>query len=78
LGFRVWSGLDSCRDAVYQAINRLDGYKCVRMEDFGARDAPSESVCIDVVRSCEIFVGIIGPRFGSSTGADTFFHSDGV
>jgi len=26
------------RQAVYPAIEALDGYHCVRMEDFGARD----------------------------------------
>ena len=29
--------LEGYRNAVYRAIERLDGYHCVRMEDFGAR-----------------------------------------
>lgn len=33
------------RDAVYQAIEGLDGYHCVRMEDFGARDWQADDFC---------------------------------
>lgn len=31
--------LESYREAAYRAIEGLDGYRCVRMEDFGSRDA---------------------------------------
>ena len=30
--------LTEYREAAYKAIEGLDGYHCVRMEDFGARD----------------------------------------
>src|SRR5580700_3080556 len=57
-------GLEECRDAAYRAIEGLDGYHCDRMEDFGARDAPPIEVCLKRVRSADIFVGIVGQRYG--------------
>src|ERR1700730_1934602 len=61
----VAHGLESFRDAACKAINGLDVYHCVRMEDFGARtDSPLE-VSVQAVRSCHIFIGIIGQRYGS-------------
>ena len=34
--------LTEYRDKVYQAIDGLDGFHCVRMEDFGARNARAD------------------------------------
>src|SRR5262249_20665790 len=42
-----------------------DGYRCIRMEDFGARDETPEEYCRTMVTECDIFVGIVGHRFGS-------------
>jgi formylglycine-generating enzyme required for sulfatase activity len=53
------------REAVFNAINRLDGWKCVRMEDFGVRHWDVESFCLKKVAECDLFVGIVGHRFGS-------------
>jgi hypothetical protein len=50
------------RDAVFEAIERLDGYHCVRMENFGARATPTAEFCEQAVKSCNIFVGIVGQR----------------
>lgn len=61
----VAKGLEACRDAAYERVNKLDGYHCVRMEDFGARDAAPADLCRQKVRECDIFVGIVGPRYGS-------------
>lgn len=61
----VAQGLEAHREAAYKAINGLEGYHCVRMEDFGARDAAPADLCQEKVRECDIFVGIIGPRYGS-------------
>jgi hypothetical protein len=59
-------GLARYRDAVAAAINKLDGFKCVRMEDFGARaDVPLEC-CLKALLTCDIFVGLIGYSYGSS------------
>lgn len=61
----VARGLEQYREAVYHAIEGLDGYHCVRMEDFGARDQTPHSVCVDKVSSCDVFVGIAGHRYGN-------------
>jgi hypothetical protein len=61
----VSQGLEPYREAVYKAIVGLDGYYCVRMEDFGARDMDSDSFCCACVAQCDIFVGIIGHQYGS-------------
>ncbi|ADE15441.1 conserved hypothetical protein [Nitrosococcus halophilus Nc 4] len=37
------------RQAVYEAIHRLDGFHCVRMEDFGARDTVADTFCREKV-----------------------------
>jgi hypothetical protein len=61
----VSQGLEPYRDAVYKAIEGLDGYHCARMEDFGARDMDSDSFCRARVADCDIFVGILGHQYGS-------------
>jgi hypothetical protein len=53
------------RDAAYQAIEGLDGYHCVRMEDFGARASMADEFCREKVAECELFVGIVGHLYGS-------------
>jgi hypothetical protein len=52
------------RDAAFLAIQKLDGWKCIRMEDFGARDRDVDSFCRARAEECDLFVGIIGHRFG--------------
>jgi hypothetical protein len=63
----VGRGLEKHRQAVSKAIGYLDGYKCVRMEDFGARNRSSIDFCCETVRDCSIFVGILGPAYGNCT-----------
>jgi Domain of unknown function (DUF4062) len=53
------------RDAVCNAINGLDNWKCVRMEEFGARPQPAEIFNDKAVRDCDLFIGILGHRYGS-------------
>lgn len=54
------------RDAVAQAIARLDGFQCVRMEDFGARDWQADDFCRAKVAECDVFLGLVGHLHGSS------------
>jgi hypothetical protein len=61
----VSQGLEPYREAVYQAIEGLDGYHCVRMEDFGSRDERVNAACIARVAECTLFVGILGHQYGS-------------
>ncbi|MFO1432823.1 MAG: DUF4062 domain-containing protein [Candidatus Competibacteraceae bacterium] len=58
--------LTAYRDAVTDAINRLDGFHCVRMEDFGARNALADDFCQTKIAECEVAVFIIGLCYGSS------------
>jgi hypothetical protein len=37
--------LAQCRESVYRAINGLDGYHCIRMEDFGSWDTAPDDFC---------------------------------
>jgi hypothetical protein len=53
------------RELVYRAIEGLDGYHCVRMEDFGARDWEADAFCRAKVAECDLFVGIVGHLYGS-------------
>ncbi len=53
------------RAKVYDTIQRL-GYRCVRMEDFGAIDSVPVDFCRATVRECDIFVGIVGLLYGST------------
>jgi hypothetical protein len=56
--------LRAYREAAFLALQKLDGWKCVRMEDFGARDWDVDTHCRDQVLACDLFVGIVGHRFG--------------
>ena len=56
--------LRAYREAAFLAIQKLDGWKCIRMEDFGARDWDVDSFCLARAKECDLFVGIIGHRFG--------------
>lgn len=53
------------REAVTKAVHGLDGYHCVRMEDFGARDQQALDFCRSKVGECDLFVGILGLLYGS-------------
>jgi hypothetical protein len=59
------SDLKEFREATYNAIQRLDGYRCIRMEDFGARNASPLEICLEQVGKCDLFIGILGTSHGS-------------
>jgi len=52
-------------EAVCRAINRLEDYKCIWMEDFGARDWEADKFCRQKVAGCDILVGVVGHCYGS-------------
>ena len=58
--------LAAYRQAAGDAINALDGYKCIRMEEFGARDAMADDFCQAKAKECDVFVGILGHCYGRS------------
>jgi hypothetical protein len=41
------------------------GHVIVDMADFPAADQPAAQVCVDRVRSCDVYVGVLGTRYGS-------------
>jgi tetratricopeptide (TPR) repeat protein len=53
------------REAAYRAIQGLEGYHCVRMEDFGAVDRQADDFCRGKIGECQLFVGIVGHLYGS-------------
>jgi hypothetical protein len=57
--------LTEYREAAYRAIEGLDGWKCVWMEDFGARDWGADEFCCARVAECDLLVGIVGHLHGS-------------
>ena len=56
--------LHAYREAAFLRLQKLDGWKCIRMEDFGARDWDVDTFCREQVKACDLFIGIIGHRFG--------------
>ena len=50
--------------AVERAISAA-GHVIVGMTDFPAAGQPAAQVCVERVRSCEVYVGILGTRYGS-------------
>ncbi len=54
------------RQAVYSAIQAMDGWKCVRMEDFGARNNTPDDFCRQQATTRDVFVGVVGHLYGSS------------
>jgi hypothetical protein len=50
--------------AVERAISAA-GHVVVDMADFPATDQPVAQVCADRVRACEVYVGLLGTRYGS-------------
>jgi HEAT repeat protein len=62
------------RQRAEKAISGLDGYHCIAMENFGARDATAAEYCPDLVAECDLVVLLIGPTYGSCpAGATTSF-----
>ncbi len=57
--------LHQYRDAADSVLRLLDGYHCIRMEDFGARDREADEFCRQKVAECGLYVGILGPNYGS-------------
>lgn len=53
------------RKALCDAVEGLDGYYCVRMELFGARDWEASAFCQSKVSECDLFIGVLGHLHGS-------------
>jgi hypothetical protein len=53
------------RDSCFRAIQKLEGFHCLRMDDFGARPIDPAALCAAKVAECDLFVAIIGHLHGS-------------
>ncbi len=69
-------GLEKYREDVCRAIERLDGYQCIRMENFGARNCDSDEYCRDRVKASDVFVALVGHRYGSCVPGSTRSYSE--
>src|ERR1700752_5155246 len=61
----TYTDLINHRKALIEAIESLDGYHCIRMETYGAREWESLDFCRTKVAECQLFVGILGHLYGS-------------
>jgi formylglycine-generating enzyme required for sulfatase activity len=68
--------LQEYRDEVALAINRIEGFHCVRMEDFGARNRSPKDHCLWVVQTCDVYVGLFGRFYGSLVPGETFSFTE--
>ncbi len=59
----VRQGLDDARDAAAPLIAAL-GHEPVRFEDEPAQSVPSRAVCVDLVRSSDIYLLLLGEHYG--------------
>ena len=57
--------LHEYREAVYEAIAGMEGYRCDYMENWGARDHGAAEFDAIRVKKCRLFVGIVGLCYGS-------------
>ena len=57
--------LKEYRKVVIEAIDAMDGCKCVCMEKFGARSWHAKKVCLTKAAESDLLVGILGHRYGS-------------
>src|SRR5882724_405247 len=61
----TWLDLQPERRALMEALNRMEEMRFVGMEFFGNRPDDTHDASIDQVDQCEVFIGIIGHRYGS-------------
>ena len=50
--------------AVERAVSAA-GHVIVDMRDFPAADQAPAELCVELVRGCEVYVGVLGTRYGS-------------
>jgi len=61
----TWIDLQPEREAVKDAIHRMSEAKFIGMEYFGSRPDSTEEASLDEVDRADIYLGIIGGRYGS-------------
>ncbi|MGO9464665.1 MAG: NB-ARC domain-containing protein [Isosphaeraceae bacterium] len=68
----TWLDLGPEREAVDAALQRLRETKLVGMEYFGSRDETTQRMSLEEVRRSDVYVGIIGARYGSGITVDEY------
>src|SRR5690349_4786492 len=61
----TWHDLQPERQAVERALQRMAETKFVGMEYFGSHDEDTRGASLAAVDGCQLFVGIVGGRYGS-------------
>ncbi len=62
------------RQKAADAVNRLNGFRCVQMENWGAVDSPAEKYDAEKIAECDVVVLLLGPLYGSRPrGSDKSF-----
>ncbi len=61
----TWLDLQPERQAVEEALHRMREFKFVGMEYFGSRDETTRQASLDEIDQSQIYIGIIGGRYGS-------------
>lgn len=61
---RAFPKANSYVSAVERAISAA-GHVIVDMKDFPASDQPPAQLCVERVRGCDVYIGVLGTRYGS-------------
>src|SRR5215831_5807795 len=61
----TWLDLQPEREIVDKLLRRFKDAKFVGMEYFGSDAATTRAASLDAINDCELYIGIIGGRYGS-------------
>jgi len=61
----TWIDLQSERQAIAETTHKMTAFSFVGMENFGSCDLPPEDGSLDKVDTCDLYVCIVGNRYGS-------------
>src|SRR5438552_38852 len=68
----TWHDLQVERQAVEQALQQIRETKFVGMEYFGSRSEGSRQGSLDELDRSDVYIGILGERFGSGITAEEY------
>jgi Domain of unknown function (DUF4062) len=64
------------REAVHQAIDNLDGFHLIRMENFGARDTNATGIDTQKLEEADLLIGLIGHCYGSTRPGERISYTE--